>query len=399
MINRPTYLEQIKPYIGKHIIKVLIGARRTGKSTLLKLLKEHLASQGASMENTLHLSFDSNELAAIQTGEDLAKYVSDNVDSSKPIRLFLDEIQEVDGWERALRSFLVDYDADIYITGSNAHVLSSDLATFITGRYVTIEVFPLSFKEFMPAYLNSNSGATSQQAFRAFAIQGGFPFQQELDFNQDASLHYLEDLFSTILLKDVVQRNSIRDVDALERIVRYAIAEEGHLLTTKNISDYFRSERRKVTAETTSNYLNAAEKAYMLYKVSREDAVGKKMLAFNEKYYVVDQGLRQALGMNNVANIDQVLEGIVCIELLRRGYKVTVGKVENAEVDFIARKGDKTEYYQVTYLAADAHTRDREFGALEKIHDSYPKTVLSLDEYPYSRNGIQGANLIDWLLK
>ncbi|WEV52751.1 ATP-binding protein [Bifidobacterium sp. ESL0704] len=399
VIERLAYLERIKPYVGKNIIKVLTGVRRSGKSTLLYLLKRHMLAQGASEANMLHLRFESAQLADVKNDKDLTQYVYEHIDPKKPICLFLDEIQEVEHWERALRAFMVDCDADIYITGSNASVLSSDLATFITGRYVTIEVFPLSFKEFEPAYRVAHPKADNREAFRAYVVQGGFPFQNELDFDQDASLHYLDDLFSTILLKDVVKRNDIRDVDMLERIVRYAVAEEGHLLTTKRISDYLKSEQRKVSAATVTNYLEAATQAYLLYRVRREDAVGKKMLSFNDKYYVVDQGLRQALGLNNVANVDQVLEGIVYTELLRRGYKVNVGKVGDAEVDFIVRRNGETEYYQVSYLVADEQTRNREFGVLAKINDNYRKTVLSLDEFPYSVDGIRGVNLVDWLLE
>lgn len=292
---------------------------------------------------------------------------------------------------------MVDYQADMYITGSNAHVLSSDLATYITGRYVTIPVYPLSFSEFLPAYKEEYSQADMREAFRAFVTQGGFPFQNELSFNQSATLKYLSDLSSTILLKDVVQRNAIRDVDLLERLVRYTVSEEGHLVSAKKIADYIKSDYRKTSQETIANYLQAAEKAYLLYEVPREDTVGKKILAFNQKYYVVDQGLRQALGFDNWSNIDQVLEGIVCLELKRRGYDLSVGKVGNQEIDFVARRKGQVEYYQVCYLIADKNTEDREFGALELLGDNYPKYVLSLDEFPRSRNGIQGLNLIDWL--
>ena len=401
MIQRSEYLDQIEPFIGKTIIKVLVGVRRSGKSTILDQLHERMLSDGVPADTMLHLRFESKEYSHITTSGDLVDYVAwhapDKTTKTRPLRLFLDEIQEVDGWEKALRSFLVDCHADIYVTGSNAHVLSSDLATYITGRYVTINVFPLSFAEFAPAWRQAQGG-DDRAAFRAYVTQGGFPFQHELSFDRQASLHYLEDLFSTILLKDVIKRNGIRDVDLLERIIRYALEQEGHLVNAKGIADFFKSERRKVAQETIANYLNAAQKAYALYRIGREDAASKKILAFNEKIYVVDQGLRQALGMDNVASIDQVLEGIVCMELMRRGYALTVGKVGNAEVDFIARKGEKTEYYQVSYLAADERAREREFGALEAIQDNYPKTVLSLDEFPYSRNGVNGVNLIDWLL-
>ena len=230
-------------------------------------------------------------------------------------------------------------------------------------------MLPLSFAEFCPAWLAENPGRGERDAFRAYAAQGGLPFQAELGFSREPMLKYLDDLYSTILLKDVVKRNGIRDVDLLERLVRYALAEEGRPLSVKSIADYLKSERRRASQETVANYLDAAERAYLLCRVRREDAVGKRALAFNEKWYPVDQGLRQALGMDNAASIDQVLEGIVFLELKRRGFDVTAGRVG-----------------------------EREFGALEALRDSYPKTVLSLDEFPYSRGGVEGRNLVDWLL-
>lgn len=399
MIERPEYIQQITPFAGKKIIKVLVGVRRCGKSTLLDLLREQLQREHLAGDNLLHMRFESEQFTHIDTDDKLASYVREHVDRTKPVTLLFDEIQEVDHWERALRSFLVDYDADIYITGSNARVLSSDLATYITGRYVTINVYPLSFKEFLPAFQSSHPDSDVRGAFRGYVAQGGFPFQHELEFAQDPTLHYLQDLTSTILLKDVVRRNAIRDVDLLERLVRYAIAEEGHPLTPNAIASYLKSERRKTSQETVSNYLNAVAKAYLLYRVPRIDAVGKRALQFNEKYYVVDQGIRQALGYDNTANIDQTLENIVCMELLRRGYAVSVGAVGDKEIDFVASRGGVREYYQVSYLTGDERTRERELSPLEAIPDNYPKTVLSLDEFPYSRNGINGQNIIDWLLQ
>ena len=398
MIPRESYFKQIEPFVGKNVIKVLVGVRRCGKSTLLEMLYDKFLDQGIPAENMLHITLESSEFASVDTKEALVDYVTGRIDRSQHVKLLFDEIQEVHGWENALRSFMVELDADIYITGSNAHVLSSDLATYITGRYVTIDVYPLSFSEFCPAYIEANPGATEKSAFIAYVIQGGFPFQSALEFEQEPSVKYLEDLFSTILLKDVVKRNNIRDVDLLEHLARYAAAEEGHLLSMKSISDYLKSERRKTASETIANYMNAMEKAFLLYKVPREDAVGKQRLAFNEKWYVVDQGLRQAMGMSNQMNIDQVLEGVVCMELKRRGYKVSVGKVGDLEVDFVAKRGNELEYYQVTYLMVDERTREREFASLSAIPDNYPKFVLSMDEFDFSKEGIRAINLVDWLL-
>lgn len=234
--------------------------------------------------------------------------------------------------------------------------------------------------------------------FIAYVVQGGFPFQSALEFEQEPSIKYLEDLLSTILLKDVVKRNNIGDVDLLEHLARYAAAEEGRLLSMKSISDHLKSERRKTASETIANYMNAMGKAFLLYKAPREDAVGKQRLAFNEKWYVVDRGLRQAMGMSNQMNIDQVLEGIVFMELKRRGYRVSVGKVGDLEVDFVAKRGNEYEYYQATYRMADERTRERGFASLSAIPDNYPKFVLSLDEFDFSKEGIRAIYLVDWLL-
>lgn len=399
MIDRPAYLDQIRPFIGKNIIKVLVGARRSGKSTLLRLIADQLQTEGVPKRNMLHLNFESDTCSDITDAASLSAYVRDyaaGVDGK--IRLFLDEIQEVDHWEKAVRSFMVDYDADIYLTGSNARMLSSDLATYITGRYVTIDVYPFSFAEFLDAYRSSVGDIDERAAFRRYVTQGGFPFQTDLAFNEQASEQYLNDLFSTILFKDVVRHAGIRDADALERVIRYVLSEEGHLITLSNIAAYMKSEHRKVSSETIAGYLNAAAKAFLIYRVPREDAVGKRTLKVNEKYYVVDQGLRQAIGLNNANAIDQVLEGIVYMELKRRGYDVRVGKVGDKEIDFIARKGGDIEYYQVTYLTGSQQTLDRELGAFSGLADNWPKTVLSMDEFPQTRDGIRGRNIVDWLL-
>lgn len=404
IIERPMYLERIRPFMGKHVIKVLVGVRRSGKSTILDMVHRRLLADAVPEERILHLRFDSSKLMNVRDARSFSELVNSWAQGKEDGRLcfLLDEIQEVEGWEQAVNALTVDYDADIYVTGSNAHLLSSDLATYITGRYVTFEVHPFAFAEYVKAIRAAGgalAGEDNRALFHRYVMQGGFPFQIELGFERDATMHYLEDILSTILFKDVVRRNSIRDVDLLERIVRYAVAEEGHLLTPKSVADYFKAERRKVAQETVANYLHAAVGAYLLYRARREDAVGKRELKFNEKYYVVDQGLRAVLGRDNTASIDQVLEGIVFMELRRRGYDVTVGVVGDREIDFLARKGAQLEYYQVAaYVYGGERTAEREFGSLERLSDNYPKFVLSLDDFPQSRDGIMGFNLVDWLL-
>lgn len=343
------------------------------------------------------MNLESARFASITNAQALQEYVRDHMAESGKTYAFFDEIQEVEGWEKALRSFMVDYDMDMYVTGSNAHLLSSELATHITGRYVQIPVYPFSFEEYLRATGSERDDASRHRAFRDYFDLGGFPFRYDLGFQREPSLKYLADIYGTILLKDVVQRNAIRDAKQLERILDFAMEQVGHTLSAKSISDYPKSDRRSVSVDTVYSYLKAAEDACLLYKVPREDAVGKRLLRFNEKYYVVDQGLRRARGFSNNGAIDQVLENIVLVELLRRGYRVSVGKVEDREIDFIAERGGTREYYQVAYLLTSEDTVNREFSALEAIPDNYPKHVLSLDDFQPSRGGIRGLNLIDWL--
>lgn len=397
MIPRTRYLEQIKPFIGKNIIKILIGVRRSGKSTLMEQIKDHIVSSGVEEACTLHINLESATHANLVTAENLYQYISERAVPKQKNYVFIDEIQEVKSWEKALRSLMVDLDIDLYVTGSNSQLLSSELATFITGRYVEIPVYPFSFKEFLEGLSWQNIEMARQEAFLKYLTQGGFPFQYELAFSERPSLQYLGDVYNAVLLKDVVQRNAVRDAAQLERITDYAIEQVGHTLSVKNVSDFLKSEKQKVSVDTIYNYLRFAEDACLLYRVKREDAIGKKALKFNEKFYLVDQGLRTARGFSNTESIDQVLENIVYLELIRRGFDVTVGKVGEKEIDFIARKEGELSYFQVCYLLSHESTIEREFGALEAIQDNHPKYVLSLDPIQRDRGGIKNLNIVDWL--
>jgi hypothetical protein len=398
MIERPSYLRAIEPFIGTSVIKVLVGVRRAGKSTVLLQVRNELLKRGVSPERLVTLNFESNELAGVATADDLYACVAERLAPEGTTYLFLDEIQEVEGWERALRSLLVDRNVDLYVTGSNAHLLSSELATLITGRYVQIPVYPLSFREYLDG-LSQVRPVDSRTALRAYLVQGGFPFQTELAFAEKPTLQYVEGVYSTVLLKDVVRRNAVRDTDLLARVLRYVIEQVGHTFSAKNLAAFLKSESRSASLETIYGYLRAAEAACLLHRVPREDAIGKQALKFNEKFYLVDHGIRQALGYSNVAAVDQVIENVVYMELLRRGYEVRVGKVGDREIDFVATRGDERAYYQVTYLVASPETEEREFAPLEAVPDNHPKTVISLDEFPRSRNGIRGVHLADWLLE
>lgn len=399
MIERPAYLEQILPFVNKNVIKILVGVRRSGKSTLLDQIKQRLLADGISEFSIISMNFDSARFANIVDAASLQDYFRRHAPKHGKVYAFFDEIQEVEGWEKALRSFMVDYDMDMYVTGSNAHSLSSELATHISGRYVQIHVYPFSFEEYLRAVADRQGSSDPHKAFQDYVELGGFPFRYDLDFQREPSVKYLTDICGTILLKDVVQRNAFRNPSQLERILDYAIEQIGHTFSAKSVADYLKSERSSISNDAVYGYLKAAEDACLLYKVPREDAVGKRLLRFNEKYYVVDQGLRTARGFSNATAIDQVLENVVFIELLRRGYRVSVGKVGDRGVDFIAEKGESREYYQVAYLLATQDTVDREFSVLEAVRDNYPKYVLSLNDFQPNRNGIQGINIIDWLLE
>ena len=322
-------------------------------------------------------------------------------DKYKSYYIFLDEIQEVEEWERCVNSLRVDEDFnfDIYITGSNAKLLSGELSTYLAGRYIEFVVYPFSFKEFFEIIQEKNQEIKVKEAFQKYVKFGGMPFLHNLDYNFEASMQYLQDLYASIILKDITQRNNIRDTDLLERIINYVVMNIGNTFSATSISKFFKSENRKVATETILNYIKACEEAFLVYRVARNDLLGKKILNVNEKYYIADHGIREAIMENNQKNINQVLENIVYFEMLRRGYNVKIGKVDNLEVDFVCKKNDETIYIQVSYLLASEDTKEREFSVLENIKDNYPKYVLSMDEFDMSRNGIKHVNLIEFLVK
>ena len=297
-----------------------------------------------------------------------------------------------------MNSCRVDFDCDIYITGSNAKLLSGELATYLGGRYVEFVIYPFSFAEYIASRAEDSDTIDTATAFRTYIERGGMPFLTNFIDAREPARQYLRDIYSSVVLKDIIKRNNIRDVDLLERIITYIMANVGHTFSARSIANYLKSEQRKVAPETILNYVRAACDAYLFYKLSREDIIGKKILSVNEKYYIVDHGLKEAVFGGNTRDIDQLLENIVCMELLRRGWHVTVWKSDTREIDFIAMKEDSRIYIQVAYLLATEETIDREFALLESIRNNYPKYVLSLDEFDRSRNGIQHRNIRDFLL-
>ena len=381
------------------LIKVFTGIRRAGKSVMLELVKNELKESGIGEENFLCINFEQFSNSQYLDVQSLYKKIVDFQKNTKgKIYLFFDEIQEVDGWEKCINSCRIDFDCDIYITGSNAKLLSGELATYLAGRYVEFVIYPFSFAEFFEMNLIKNPNVDKATCFMQFLKTGGMPFLSNFPDDDSAKSQYLIDIYNSVVLKDVVKRNNIRDVDTLERIVAYAFSNIGHIFSATSLSKYFKSENRKISHDTILNYLKFCSDAFLFYKINRYDLEGKKIVTVNEKYYCADHGLREALFGKNIQNIDQVLENIVCLELLRRNYKVYVGKKGDLEIDFIAEKQGKKIYIQVAYLLANEETLKREFSVYNFVKDSYPKYVVSMDDLDFSQNGIIHKNIKDFLL-
>lgn len=393
MILRNQYLERLRPFFHKDIVKVLTGLRRSGKSVLLQQVRDALAAEGGAAEAMLFYNFEDLRNLPLCHAEALYQDILQKLDGrTEGVTLFFDEIQEVEGWERVVNSLRVSHGADIYLTGSNARLLSGELATLLAGRYVAFPVYPFSFAEYCAAY----PGRAREACWRMYLEYGGLPFLTHLD-DEAAAAQYLQDIYRSVVLKDIVERHAVRDVDLLSRIVRYAAMNIGRPFSASSIAKYFKSEHRAVAPETVLNYLTACTEAFLLYRIPRQDVAGKKILAVQEKYYLADHGLRTAIGGENVQAIDQVLENIVCLELLRRGYRVTVGKAGTQEVDFVCERQKERIYVQVAYLLATPATIEREFGVYQKIRDNYPKYVISMDPVDFSRDGILHKHILDFL--
>lgn len=399
MIKRELYMKRIRPFINNELIKVLTGLRRSGKSVMLELIQNELLEQGISSTQFITINFEKMSNARLCTSEALHDEITRQINSiTGKAYLFFDEIQEVQNWERCINSLRVEFDCDIYITGSNAKLLSGELATYLAGRYVEFVIYPFSFSEFIEYKKQNNLPIDTSVAFREYVQIGGMPFLTNLIGNQEACVQYLKDVYNSVVLKDVVKRNYIRDVDLLERIITYVLANIGHSFSANSLSKYFKSENRNVSHDTILNYIKACSDAFLFYKINREDLVGKKILSVNEKYYVADHGLRESVYGQNNRDMDQTLENIICMELIRRGYDVTVGKTNSKEIDFVATKNGNKIYVQVSYLLATNETIEREFGAYAGVPDNFPKYVISMDEFDMSRNGIIHQNIRDFLL-
>lgn len=395
MVKRSFYIEQIRPFMNQNIVKVLTGIRRCGKSVMLQLIQEELLEQGIPNDRILQVNFETRAVDYVRTVNECYAYIREFAGKHPgKIYLLLDEIQELEKWETMINACMIDFDTDIYITGSNAKMLSGELATYLGGRYVEFKIYPFSFREVLQAM----GEVPSQEAFRIYLQRGGMPFLYQFPMDERSVRQYLDDIYSSIILKDIAQRNQIRDMELLKRVLQYFILNIGNQFSASSITKYLKSENRKISNETLYHYIDYCKTACLLHLVSRENISGKQVLQFQEKIYLTDHGIREALFSNNQRDINQVMENMVYMELLRHGYDVTVGRIERAEVDFVARKGDDKLYIQVSYLLAGKDTIEREFGVLEKIADNYPKYVVTMDELNMGRNGIKHFNIREFLL-
>ena len=400
MKNRDLYLNQLIQFKDKKLIKVITGLRRSGKSTLLSLFENHLITSGVDRNHIIRMNFESFEFDEITNYKELHEYINKRIlDPNKRHYILLDEVQQVSSWERVINSFLVDANVDIFITGSNAYLLSSELSTLLSGRYVEIKMQPLSFKEYIE-FLDSDKEMNLPEKFNQYLEYGGLPTIVELLDNPDTIGPFLEGIYNTVLMKDVIERNGVRDAALLESILKFIAANIGSIVSTKKISDYLTSSGRKTTSDTIDNYLKMLENAFIIYKANRYDLKGKMFLKTLEKYYIVDIGIRNKLiGLRNT-DYGHVLENIVYLELLRRGYEVTIGKIGSLEVDFVASKPKEKIYYQVSATIMDEKTRERELRPLESISDNYPKYILTMDQTVFNDySGIRVKNIIDFLLE
>lgn len=381
MVLRPTYTKEVKKFIDKPQVKILTGIRRSGKSTILRLLKEELLSTGIKESQIVSINFESFSFSHLVKASDLYHFVKEKMNENQRFYLLLDEIQEVEEWERAINSFLVDFDVDIYLTGSNSHLLSSELATYLTGRYVEIPVYTLSYNEFLIFREHYFPNDNLSNSFVYYLRTGGFPVIHTANYDEESIYKVVYDIYSSVILRDTIQRHKIRDVELLERIVKYAFDNIGNTFSGKNVADYFKNQQRKVDVNTVYNYLNALTGAFILHRVNRYDIKGKEILKTQEKFYASDVSLIYATMGFRDRMISGILENIVFLELKRRGYNVYVGKLDQREIDFIAEKKGEKIYVQVAYKLENEQTVEREFSPLLAIDDNYPKYVVTMDDF------------------
>ncbi len=393
---REEYLERIRPFYESDLVKVLIGIRRCGKSVLLKQIEVELINEGIDESHIIYLNFEDLSYSFIANEMDLHKYIKDRITDTNKYYLMFDEIQNVDNFEKAINSFRATMNCSVFVTGSNGKLLSGELATHLSGRYVSFKIMPFSFREVCEIKgLNMNN--IQDEDFMEFLNYGGMP-QRFLMQSETETRVYLSDLYNSIVLRDIIQRSKIKDVDILNRIVEYMVMNTSQTFSAKSISDFFGSINRKVSTETIYGYIEYISSSLIMNKAVRYDIRGKRILTRSDKYYLTDLGLSKINNTGFKTEIGSLIENVIYNELVHRGYEVYAGKTVKGEIDFIVMDGEKRSYFQVAYLLADPKVIKREFGAFDSVDDNYPKYVLSMDKLDFSRDGIIHMNIIDFLL-
>ena len=399
MIDRPLYVDKIMAYVDTPFVKILTGVRRCGKSTILKMIMERLKTERNIPEDRIiSCRFDSMEYEDM-TAKQLYTLLKDQLSSTGRTYLFLDEVQEIKGWEKVVNSLASDFDVDLYITGSNSRMMSSEIATYLTGRYISFRIFTLSFGEYLMFKSKFANVGEPKTELANYVRLGGFPATHLQAYSQDEIYTIVRDIYNSTIFSDIVKRNQVRKIDQLERVVKYTFSNVGNTFSAKSIADYLKSERRSLDNETVYSYLEKLEKAYLLHRCSRYDLQGKEILKTQEKFYLADVALRYSVLGYNADSVASSLENIVYLELCRRGYTVYVGKTSDGEIDFVAVRQNEKIYVQVTQEINSEKTEKREYNRLLEIPDNYPKFVLTTDEFAGGNyEGIKTMHIADFLL-
>ncbi len=399
MIYRPMYVDKIMAYTDTPFVKVLTGIRRCGKSTILKMIMEKLQAERNIPENhIINCRYDSMEYDDM-TAKQMYAQLKERLSSDGKTYLFLDEVQEIKDWEKVVNSLVSDFDVDVYVTGSNSRMMSSEISTYLTGRYITFRIFTLSFSEYLMFKEKYDAVTNPRSELAGYVRLGGFPATHLQKYSQDEVYTIVRDIYNSTIFSDIVKRSQVRKIDQLERVVKYTFNNVGSTFSAKSISDYLKSERRTLDNETVYSYLEKLEKAYLLHRCSRYDLQGKEILKTQEKFYLADSALRYSVLGYNANSVAASLENVVYLELCRRGYTVHIGKTNNGEIDFVAEKKNEKIYVQVTQEIRSEETEKREYNRLLEIHDNYPKYVLRADDFAGGNyEGIKTMHIADFLL-